>query len=706
MKEKTFTKGSSRIAFIVSLFIMLAAFAMLMPLKAHAADIAVGTFDNIDWRITESGTLELGKTGETQTLTAKTISRGANGTDPWPWLEHKAVVNRVDVRGEIQLKSNIAFMFDGMREIAQFSDISNIKTDEATQMAYMFRGCKKLTSLDLKSFKTEKVASFDSMFDGCEALTSLDISSFNTEKSTNMWAMFRGCQNLKSLDITHFKTDKVTRMSGMFADCYSLEGIDLSKLNTSSCSSLYGMFSGCKALKTIDLSTIDTSPASSLAGMFNDCKSLTNIEIPDGFVHSGITDVKDMFKGTYLESIDVSNFDTSGAANMSGMFANNPYLTEVKGLDKLNTSNAENMSNMFKDCTKLEQDAMLELNMDKVDDAKGMFANANALRDTLKKQMGAEYMDFFPAELKEKVKEAVDKIDAVFAEGSEATADDIKAMIASAKTAIAAADIAIPAAADAAKTAAEAALKKAQDEAAKDPKSEEAKKAADAAEEAAKTAEGLAEASKSITDEAVRKAEQAGDSVATELAKMKQAEAAKKVEEAKKISAAVKEVVKQVNNPSVTTPPTVEEPKVGEQFVVADNTYEVLTVPASGNCSATLVKANNAKTVVVPDTVAYKNRTFEVNEINTKAFYKNTKKVTLGANVDTIDKQAFKGSKVKTVILKTKDLTKKGVKGSLKGSKVTTVKVKVGAKKANQKFVKKYKKIFTKKIAGKKVTVK
>ncbi|MBR2674262.1 MAG: hypothetical protein IKE52_02240, partial [Mogibacterium sp.] len=150
----------------------------------------------------------------------------------------------------------------------------------------------------------------------------------------------------------------------------------------------------------------------------------------------------------------------------------------------------------------------------------------------------------------------------------------------------------------------------------------------------------------------------------------------------------------------------VEQPKVGERFVVADQTYEVLTVPASGNCSATLVKANNAKTVVVPETVAYKGRTFEVNEINTKAFYKNTKKVTLGANVDTIDKQAFKGSKVKTVILKTKDLTKKGVKGSLKGSKVTTVKVKVGAKKANQKFVKKYKKIFTKKIAGKKVTVK
>ena len=51
-------------------------------------------------------------------------------------------------------------------------------------------------------------------------------------------------------------------------------------------------------------------------------------------------------------------------------------------------------------------------------------------------------------------------------------------------------------------------------------------------------------------------------------------------------------------------------------------------------------------------------------------------------------------------------MTKKSVKASLKGSKVKTVQVKVGSKKVNKKFVKKYKKIFTKKNAGKKVTVK
>ena len=80
--------------------------------------------------------------------------------------------------------------------------------------------------------------------------------------------------------------------------------------------------------------------------------------------------------------------------------------------------------------------------------------------------------------------------------------------------------------------------------------------------------------------------------------------------------------------------------------------------------------------------------------------------VTLGAKVKKIAKGAFAGTKVTALVVKTKKLTKKNVKGSLKGSKVKTVQVKVGSKKANKKVAKKYKKIFTKKVAGKKAKVK
>ena len=95
--------------------------------------------------------------------------------------------------------------------------------------------------------------------------------------------------------------------------------------------------------------------------------------------------------------------------------------------------------------------------------------------------------------------------------------------------------------------------------------------------------------------------------------------------------------------------------------------------------------AKNKKSFTVPAAVKIKGKAFKVTGINAKT---------------------FKGTKVKTLTVRTGKLTKKSVKGSLKGSKIKTVKVKVGKKKVNKQYVKKYKKIFTKKNAGRKVSVK
>ena len=78
----------------------------------------------------------------------------------------------------------------------------------------------------------------------------------------------------------------------------------------------------------------------------------------------------------------------------------------------------------------------------------------------------------------------------------------------------------------------------------------------------------------------------------------------------------------------------------------------------------------------------------------------------LDKSVRKIRKNAFAGTKVTTLTVQTKKLKKKSVKGSLRGSSVTTVKVQVGNAKTNKKYVKKYKKFFTRKNAGKKAKVK
>ena len=80
--------------------------------------------------------------------------------------------------------------------------------------------------------------------------------------------------------------------------------------------------------------------------------------------------------------------------------------------------------------------------------------------------------------------------------------------------------------------------------------------------------------------------------------------------------------------------------------------------------------------------------------------------VVLGKKVKKIKKGSFQNLRnANTLVVKSKKLTKARVKGSLKGSSITKVKVNVGKKKTNKKYVKRYKKIFTKKNCGKKVRV-
>ena len=124
------------------------------------------------------------------------------------------------------------------------------------------------------------------------------------------------------------------------------------------------------------------------------------------------------------------------------------------------------------------------------------------------------------------------------------------------------------------------------------------------------------------------------------------------------------------------------EPAVNSTHAVGGNQYQIIS---NSPKAVRLIKAKNAKSVTVPATVSIGGATYSVTGIGAKT---------------------FKGTKTTTVTIKTKALSKARVKNSLKSSKVKTVKVKVGSKSQNKKYVKKYKKYFTKKNAGKKVTVK
>lgn len=108
----------------------------------------------------------------------------------------KAVFDKSFLRANI---TSTAYWFYNLTNLQPIEDLDNLNTQNVTDMSSMFRGCSKLTSLDVSNFKTDNVVDMSSMFYNCRSLTNLDVSKFNTDKVTDMDAMFRNCRSLTSL---------------------------------------------------------------------------------------------------------------------------------------------------------------------------------------------------------------------------------------------------------------------------------------------------------------------------------------------------------------------------------------------------------------------------------------------------------------------------------------------------------------------------
>ena len=109
-----------------------------------------------------------------------------------------------------------------------------------------------------------------------------------------------------------------------------------------------------------------------------------------------------------------------------------------------------------------------------------------------------------------------------------------------------------------------------------------------------------------------------------------------------------------------------------------------------------------SKTLSVPEKITINGASYRVTAVGAKAFsgFSKVKKLSIGANVVSIGSSAFQKCKaLKTLTVRSARLTKNGCKKALKGSSIKTVKV-------PKAFRKTAKKIFTRKICGKKAAVK
>ena len=274
--------------------------------------------------------------------------------------------------------TSTAFWFYNCLSLTSITDIQNLKTDNVTDMQYMFWDCAALTSLDVSHFNTGNVTNMSNMFYLCEALTNLDVSNFTTDNVTDMSNMFYSCKVLTSLDVSNFNTLNVTNMGGMFGSCWALATLDVSGFKTDNVTSMAGMFNACHNLTSLDVSGFTTDNVTNMGTMFEGCSKLTTIDV-SGFKTDNVTSMGRMFYScTGVTNLDVSGFKTDKVTSMAYMFRSCSALTSLD-VSSFNTDNVTDMQQMFFLCSGLSTLDLSSFNTSKVQNMNQMFNSCSGL---------------------------------------------------------------------------------------------------------------------------------------------------------------------------------------------------------------------------------------------------------------------------------------------------------------------------------------
>ncbi|BDR57194.1 BspA family leucine-rich repeat surface protein [Xylocopilactobacillus apis] len=270
----------------------------------------------------------------------------------WPWSRKPInacyYATKVVIEPGVTAKGSLKKLFESFSVLTTIEGLENVDTSQVTDMNSMFRGCYKLSSLDLSHFDTSQVTDMSFMFTSNYAQTSLDVSKFDTSKVKDMSYMFGSLTGLTTLDITNFNTEKVTNMESMFSGSSKLTNLDLSSFNTSLVTNMTRMFFQCTALTSLNFTNFDTSQVTDMSYMFQYC-GLKDYECLNHLNTSNVTTMDFMFAYTSIGDFDFNkapNFDTSKVTTMKSMFQNST-ISSFDGISQLNTGNVESMDNMF-----------------------------------------------------------------------------------------------------------------------------------------------------------------------------------------------------------------------------------------------------------------------------------------------------------------------------------------------------------------------
>ena len=300
-------------------------------------------------------------------------------------------------------------------------NITTVQFDESmandttvTSTAYWFYGCQNLEYVyGTENLKTQNVTDMKYMFYDCNVLQEVNLSGFNTANVTDMTGMFYKCHSLQTIDLTNFNTSKVTNMSWMFYNCSAVTKIYAgSYWTTTAVRESEDMFVNCthvvgSAGTTYDANHVDAAYAHidggpSNPGYLSD-KNAPVVPDPEPYVvldsttmtfyydtemnsrqgmpivAGGATVTWGNYAGGITNVVFTSSFAEYLPVSTASWFSGFKSLTTITGIENLKTDSVKSMRSMFQGCGSLIHIDMSQFNTSKVEDFGYIFNSCSSL---------------------------------------------------------------------------------------------------------------------------------------------------------------------------------------------------------------------------------------------------------------------------------------------------------------------------------------
>lgn len=310
------------------------------------------------------------------------------------------------------------FWLSGLKD----GDVDFKKWDysSVTDMSGMFRGCKKLTSIDFSGCSMPECTSFANLASYKDvvntSLTSVNFDKLYTPKLSNISGLFTYVNNITTFSARGWNAPSITSMESLFNGKKLLTSVEFGdfddsyKTDLSGCKSMAQMFMGCTALTNISFEGLDLTSCTTFKSLCSGCTNLTSFSLNKCNTPS-LTNVVDMFASApavktftargwnapeltslyrfmygkkNITTFDIRDYDEENKTILTSCTTMAEMLTGCNKLQHLSFENVrldscKSFNSMCKDCTEL-----LSVNIDgcytpELTDVGSMFNNVPKL---------------------------------------------------------------------------------------------------------------------------------------------------------------------------------------------------------------------------------------------------------------------------------------------------------------------------------------